>query len=135
VPKAPDLLVVDIDGNDYWVLASILSEYAPRVVVVEYNASWPPPVEWVMSYAPAHVWDGTRYFGASLTSLAKLGTAHGYSLVGCDPSGVNAFFVRDDQLGVHFPDCREPISRHFAPPRFNRWSFGHPVRRAESRKS
>lgn len=129
VPDAPDLLVVDIDGNDYWVLAAALARYSPRVVVVEYNGSWPPPMEWVMSYSADHRWDGTRFYGASLTSLAKLCGAHDYALVGCDPNGVNAFFVRNDQLDDHFPDCNKPAHHHYPPPRYGRMSFGHPVRR------
>lgn len=38
VPLRFDLLSVDIDGNDYWVLKEILSDYQPRVIIVEYNA-------------------------------------------------------------------------------------------------
>jgi hypothetical protein len=38
------------------------------------------------------------YCGASLTALVRLGTEKGYVLVGCDSSGVNAFFVRRDCL-------------------------------------
>jgi hypothetical protein len=36
------------------------------------------------------------YFGASLAALTALGAAKGYALVGCDSTGVNAFFVRHD---------------------------------------
>jgi hypothetical protein len=126
VPHAPDLLVVDIDGNDYWIWNRILSAYRPRVVVIEYNARWLPPTEWVMSYSPTHCWDGTAQFGASLSSLAKLGSAHGYKLVGCTSDGVNAFFVRDDLVGDHFPDHDNGVAYHYAPPLYGR-GFGHPI--------
>ena len=89
-----DLLSIDIDGNDYWVWEAI--SLKPRVVVVEYNSKFPPPTKWVMQYNPQHRWDYTDYYGASLESLAELGSRKGYTLVGCCLAGVNAFFVRND---------------------------------------
>jgi hypothetical protein len=44
-----DLLSVDIDGNDYWVWEA-LSQVQPRVVVVEYNAVFRPPIAVVADY-------------------------------------------------------------------------------------
>ena len=115
VPKEVDLLSIDVDGNDYWIWKAI-GRYNPRVVVIEYNAMFPPPNKWVMSYNPDHKWDGTAYAGASLKSLEVLGTGKGYSLVGCDFSGTNAFFVRSDLAADRFV---EPFSaeNHYEPPR------------------
>ena len=90
-----DLLSIDIDGNDYWVWRSI-NCIQPRVVVIEYNAKFPPHVEWVMEYNPWHVWDGSDNQDASLKSLEILGNSLGYRLVGTNTSGVNAFFVRKE---------------------------------------
>jgi hypothetical protein len=89
------LLSIDIDGNDYWIWKA-LQQYKPRVVVIEYNAMFPPPVRWVQKYEAAFAGDGTSHYGASLESLELLGAALGYRLVGCTLGGVNAFFVRDD---------------------------------------
>ena len=36
------------------------------------------------------------YRGASLAALEKLARRKGYRLVVCDPTGTNAFFLRDD---------------------------------------
>jgi hypothetical protein len=96
VPKEIDLLSVDIDRNTYWVLRAILPAIRPRVIVVEYNALMPAHLEWKVDYNPALFWQGTSYTGASLKSYELLGTEHGYSLVGCEICGVNAFFVRND---------------------------------------
>lgn len=127
VPRTPDLLVIDIDGNDYWVWERILCTYQPRVTVIEYNARWRPPREWVMPYAPDHRWRGTAYFGASLSSLAKLGARFGSVLVGCSSNGVNAYFVRADLVGSHFPDHVRGDSFLYAPPRYGR-GYGHSLR-------
>jgi hypothetical protein len=97
VPLQFDLLSIDIDSNDYWVWQA-LYQYKPRLVVIEYNAHYPPPEKKVVQYNPYLSWNGTSYFGASLTSLYVLGNKLGYSLVGTDQMGVNAFFLRNDQL-------------------------------------
>jgi Methyltransferase FkbM domain len=128
VPKEPDLLVIDIDGNDYWVLQGILAAYKPRVIVVEYNGRWTPGTDWVMPYDPAFRWRRDVYYGASLAAFVRLCLEQGYKLVGCESWGVNAFFVRADDAGGRFPEAEHGVAYHFAPPRYARRSFGHPVR-------
>lgn len=80
VPAEFDLLSIDIDRNDYWVWRKI-EQSRPRAVVIEYNAMFPPGVEWVVGY-DANAWsDGTSHFGASLRSYELLGRKKkGYSL-------------------------------------------------------
>jgi hypothetical protein len=126
VPKEADLVVVDIDSNDYWVLQSILKEFRPRVLLLEYNARFTPPTRWIMPYNPTYVWDRSAFCGASLQAFADLGKEHGYSVVGCDYQGVNTFLVRNDLLGEHFPDVNEPLSYHYQAPLYTYW-YGHPV--------
>lgn len=92
-----DLLSLDIDGNDYHVLARMT--LTARVIVLEYNARFAPPLEWVMAYDENHVWSGSDHFGASLAAFAALLKDKGYGLVGCNLCGTNAFFVRGDLLG------------------------------------
>ncbi|HEU4725264.1 MAG TPA: hypothetical protein VFU59_08190 [Candidatus Eisenbacteria bacterium] len=101
VPTAFDLLSIDIDQNTYYVWEA-LHEYRPRVVVIEYNAALPPDLDWKVGYDPQRVWDGSQNFGASLKALELLGSRLGYSLVGCDLAGTNAFFVRADLVGERF---------------------------------
>ena len=96
-----DLLSVDIDTNDYYVLKAI-DVIRPRVVVAEYNAKFPPPVEWTRIYDESHGWDGSDDMGVSLSLLDRMMNEKGYALVGTNLSGVNAFFVRQDLLGDHF---------------------------------
>jgi hypothetical protein len=112
-----DLLSVDIDGNDYHVLRAIRS-IEPRVIVAEYNAKFPPDVSWVMEYNEAHRWDESDYFGSSLKALETLLAERGYSLVGCNLLGCNAFFVRRE-LAVDPPFCSPfTAENHYEPPRY-----------------
>lgn len=117
--KTPDLLSIDIDGNDYWVWKAI-EAVIPRVVVIEYNATWYPPLSLVVSYQESFRWDGSNYYGASLKALESLGAEKGYRLVGCCFSGANAFFVRDELCGSNF---RSPFTadNHYEPPRY--WMY------------
>ncbi|MEX2262599.1 MAG: hypothetical protein WD696_11645 [Bryobacteraceae bacterium] len=128
VPRSFDLLTIDIDRNDYWVWQAIQS-YSPRVVVIEYNAIYPPGISWVVNYEPRSSWDGTSHFGASLTALEALGREKGYSLVGCNLTGSDAFFVRNDLVGSRFapPFTAE---NHYQPPRYYMvwYKGGHPRR-------
>lgn len=121
-----DLLSIDIDGNDYWIWEAISCR--PRVVILEYNAKFRPPTQWVMEYNADHRWDYSDYQGASLQSLTNLARVKGYELVGCCLAGVNAFFVRNDLLGQLFPE--PDIATLYNPPRFYMQHFlscGHPA--------
>jgi hypothetical protein len=124
VPEELDLLSIDIDGNDYWVWAAV-RRWRPRVVVIEYNAAYPPPQKWVMKENGDHAWNGTDYYGASLASLMSLGRKKGYVLVATNSTGVNAFFVREDLAGDgKFLD--PALYYHYSPPAFGSRGGGHP---------
>lgn len=112
-----DLMSIDIDGNDYWVWRA-LRDYRPRVVVMEYNARFDPDTYWIMRYNPDHVWRATSYHGASLQALTQLGTDLGYKLVGCNFTGVNCFFVREDLVGDKFA-APFTAENHYEPARFD----------------
>jgi hypothetical protein len=96
VPAQLDLLVVDIDSNDYWVLGAALAVCTPRVVVVEYNATFAPGSFWTRRDRDHGAWNETYRHGASLDALTWTAGRAGYQLVACDSHGVNAFFVRRD---------------------------------------
>jgi hypothetical protein len=121
-----DLLSIDIDGNDYWIWQAIKCVH-PRVVLIEYNAKFPPPCEWIMEYNPTHIWDNSDNFGASLKSFELLGNKLGYRLVGTNIKGVNAFFVRTDLAKNLFPE--PPTAENL----FHAWSRanykGHPAKK------
>jgi len=124
VPHNVDLLSIDIDGNDYWIWEAIDS-ISPRVVVIEYNSTLRPPTSLVMEYVDTNWWNGSAYFGATLNALEKLGRRKGYSLVACNYTGVNAFFVRDDLLGDHF-EGPFTAENHYRAPQYHAMKAGHP---------
>ena len=112
-----DLLSIDLDGNDYYILEAIQS-VKPRVIVAEYNAKFPPDVAWAIEYNEAHRWDGTDYFGASLKALELLLAKRGYALVGCNMLGSNAFFIRRE-LASDPPFCSPfTAENHYEPARY-----------------
>ena len=90
-----DLLSIDIDSYDYWVLDA-LSVVSPRVLVVEYNAGL--GAERAVTIPKNATLDDIprTYRGASLAALEKVAHRKGYRLVVCDPTGTNAFFLRND---------------------------------------
>lgn len=113
------LLSIDIDGNDYWVWEAI-NVVLPSVVVVEYNFRFGPDKAVVVPYdagftrLAAH-YSGI-YYGASLAALCLLGERKGYSFVGSNSAGNNAFFVRSELKPPRLP-ARMPaegfVKAHF----------------------
>lgn len=82
-----DLMCIDIDGNDYYILES-LNSIRPRVIVCEFNPTIPLHVDLYGSY--------NNYFGASAGSLMRIAKQKGYTLVSV--INCNCFFVRNDEV-------------------------------------
>lgn len=113
LPEDLDVLSLDVDYGTYW-LWHALRRHRPRLVVVEYNALFPPPIEWtVPGDDPRRCWDEVSFeYGASLQSLDNLARERGYSLVACDVSGTNAFFARSDLVEGRFAGPFTPEFHH-----------------------
>ena len=81
-PKVFDLLSIDIDGNDVWVLEKILlGGYRPRVIINEFNGCIPVGVNKVMKYNPNHSWGENDYYGGSFEAFKVLANKFNYTLV------------------------------------------------------
>lgn len=104
VPERPDLLSIDVDGNDYWLWKAI-EGFTPRLVIVEYNVFFGLDVSKTIAYDPNHVWDETNYHSASLAAFRKLADRKDYALIYTDRYAPNAFFVHRSELPADF---REP---------------------------
>ncbi|MCB0698974.1 MAG: hypothetical protein H6551_13165 [Chitinophagales bacterium] len=101
------ILSVDIDGNDYWVLNAI-NVVKPRILICEYNNIFGPEHAVTVPYNPSFVRRNAHYsdlyFGASLKAFYDLAKEKGYTFVGTNSAGMNAFFVRND-LAASFKAC------------------------------
>lgn len=89
-----DVLSIDIDGYDYWVWDS-LSEYRPRVVVIEYN----PTVSNSVVMVPLQ--EEIPGIGASPKAIVQLAKKKHYKLV--EVTHCNLIFIVEeeyDKLGI-----------------------------------
>lgn len=97
-----DLLVIDVDGMDYWVWRS-LSDLRPRVVVIETNPALGEE-RLTLAYDPDFVRPADIPFaGTSLPAMVDLGRELDYQFVGTERFGINAFFVRSDLVPDRLP--------------------------------
>jgi hypothetical protein len=101
------ILSIDIDGVDYWILEAI-DHFEPRILILEYNAVFGPertvtvPNDPSFNRTSKHF--SNLYFGASFSALRDLAASKGYTLVGTNSSGGNAFFVRNDLMDQELKD-------------------------------
>lgn len=97
------LLHIDLDGNDYYILLELdFTKLNPSVLIMEYNAVFGSERAITVPYrndfnrTKAHY--SNLFFGASLAALNHAAEKKGYSLIGCNLAGNNAYFVRNDLL-------------------------------------
>ena len=95
------LLHIDIDGNDYYIWDEI-NVIEPIIVIVEYNGIFGKDRSLSVIYDEDFIRNNSHYsyllFGSSIKSLYQLAEEKGYSFIGCNSGGNNAYFVRNDKL-------------------------------------
>lgn len=94
-----DVLSIDIDGNDFWVLQQIpLDEL--QVIVVEYNPSLsdtkPITVAYDANFDRTTKHYSWKYYGATLEAFQNFLQGKGFHLIGATSQGTNAFFIKSD---------------------------------------
>jgi hypothetical protein len=97
------ILSIDIDGNDYWVWKEI-NIVKPAIVIIEYNSvfglnPWTTP--YIVDFTRNSYHYSNLCYGASLTALNKLAKEKGYSFIGCNSNGNNAYFI-EQSLEAYF---------------------------------
>jgi hypothetical protein len=112
------ILSIDIDGNDYWVLEAI-DCVDPAIIICEINGVFGDLRAISVPYRPDFQrMDGHysgQYFGCSIEAARWLCSRKGYSFLGTNTNGVNAFFVRDDlapPILAAIEDVRSWAPRH-----------------------
>jgi hypothetical protein len=113
-----DLLSVDVDGVDYWVWKAI-TVCSARLVMLEYNSMFGVDRAVTVPYDPKFNRRDHRfcYYGASLSAMTLLSASKGYRLVAVEPTGVNAFFLRND-VAPEIPAC-DPARVYRIPDKYN----------------
>jgi len=98
--SSPGIISIDIDGVDYWVFEQI--KHRPAIFILEYNAVFGAEraisVPYSADFDRSQAHYSNLYYGASLSALTHAAETKGYSLVGCNAAGNNAYYVRDDLL-------------------------------------
>ena len=114
---ALDILSMDIDGNDYWVLEAAALK-GLSILVLEYNplfgSALPLTVPRNDSFSRYDAHFSSLYYGASLRALVELAASRDFSFIGTNRVGNNAFFVSNalvDQLPIPKPDP-EDLSKY-----------------------
>jgi len=129
VPQYVNLLSVDIDYNDFYCLNAILTKYESDIIICEYNSTHLPDEDKIVVYDAKGKWDGSNYFGASLLALHKLLKQYNYSLVYCDTTGTNCFFVNNNIIAkrkLNFLD-KDDTEKLYRPPNYGTGpNHGHP---------
>lgn len=102
IAKDFEVLSLDIDSYDYWVLDSLLTHFRPRIIITEINEKIPPPIAFVVNYDPAFFLQH-HFYGHSLASLEELSLRHDYALIDLEYN--NAFLAPKELRGVRHIDA------------------------------
>jgi hypothetical protein len=134
VPQEFDLLSIDLDMFDFWILEKILKVYMPRIIVAEVNPTLGHNVHqqshehFMQSFRDLNAlpltanhphtmeqegWDGTRYSGANPLAFQLLTKEFGYEMVYCESCGVNCFFVLKALMPESCPAAYPTPSIHY----------------------
>jgi hypothetical protein len=103
----PDVLSVDIDGFDFFVVKGLFEAgFRPSITVVEYNSAFGPEQSMTVPYEPSLPFltdEETRlYYGVSITGWRNYFETVGYQFVCVETNGVNAFFVNPAAFDSRF---------------------------------
>ena len=112
-----DFFSIDIDSLDIFCVSN-LEIVQPRLICIEYNAKFPPPVKWKIEYEKDHKWKGDDYFGASLSTYNDFFEKNGYKLICCNAhTGANAYFIKKEFINL-FQDVPDEIDDLYMKPRY-----------------
>lgn len=117
-----DLLSIDIDGNDYWIIDLLLEwkPFTPFVIIAEFNPAFTDSR--TIKYNPDHVWDGTDYYGFSFEAGKKLAEKHGYKVI-FQIADMNMIMVREDLIKVSVPEVTFKPNDFFKKSERTDWIF------------
>ena len=80
VPQNFDILNLDIDSYDLFVIKKLLESYRPKIISMEINEKIPPPIYFTVTYDENHFWKGDNFFGCSLQAASEEVSKFDYKL-------------------------------------------------------
>jgi hypothetical protein len=101
-----DVLSLDLDGNQYWILKAI-TVINPRLIIVETNNIIPKELSVTIPYRPDFDYRAQAehdFRGVSHLAMVKLCRQIGYRMIGAHRHGFNVFFLRNDEGVEFFPE-------------------------------
>jgi len=108
IEKDFEVLSIDVDSNDYWILQAALRVFRPRLIVAEINENIPLPIRFVVKYDPDFQLRH-HFYGCSIMSLADLCRQHDYAVLELEYN--NAFLAPREIVRLEPPDI-ETIYRN-----------------------
>ncbi len=116
-----DFLSIDIDSYDIFCVEK-LTIIKPKLICIEYNAKFPPPMDISINPNKKFKWDHDDYNGASLFFINKKLNQKGYKLISTNITGNNAFFV----LNEYYKKCKtkdQSLDNLYMPPNYNLYNY------------
>lgn len=105
------ILSIDIDGNDFWIWEQI-QHYRPSILICEYNSLFgfkPFTIPYQEDFVRG-VNSPFNFYGTSLKSVYNLSKERGYTFIGCNSAGNNAYFINNQfvqNLSLPIPSLEE----------------------------
>ena len=96
IPTSFDLLIIDIDNNDYHVWSD-MKKYSPKLVMIEINNTLLPTEEKVSLYDAEFVFGK---HGSSIKSMTDLASKKGYKLIA--NVSCNAIYIKNEYYSLFF---------------------------------
>lgn len=102
--KEFDLLCIDVDGNDIYILDEILTYYSPKLIIAEFNPIFKKGESFTITYDENHSWGGDTYYGFSFSAGMKMAEKNNYTCI-FQNDDLNMYFLRNDLLnGLSVPE-------------------------------
>ena len=102
---------IDIDGNDYWMLDTIMRGKPSPIIIAEFNPAFTDSR--AIKYNHDHVWAGDDYYGFTFEAGVKLAEIHGYKVI-FQIADMNMIMVRKDLIeGLTIPPVTYKQSNFF----------------------
>tara|TARA_Y100000389_G_C17456812_1_gene518686 strand:- start:983 stop:1957 length:975 start_codon:yes stop_codon:yes gene_type:complete len=101
VPKNFDVLNLDIDSYDLFVIKKLLESFQPKIVSMEINEKIPVPIYFTVNFDENHYWKGDSFYGCSLQAAYEELNKFDYKLYTVMYN--NAIFIPNN-MNVNFPN-------------------------------